>query len=172
MPRRFVRKFTRPMEQLRERWFMKPFGRWIFDPALWSLQRRGITGAFGAGLAICFVPLPMHLLLAGLVAIIARLNVPVLFATVMLVNPLTMVPVYYFAYRTGTTVLGIGPRDFRFELSWQWLQYGLGPMWKPFLVGCLVCAVVTGLLGWLLLELFWRYRVRKQYRERRSAPSS
>ena len=34
------------------------------DPGLWSLQRRAMTGAFGAGLAICFVPLPVHLPLA------------------------------------------------------------------------------------------------------------
>lgn len=171
MPRRFVRKFTPPIEKLRDRWFMKPFGRWILDPALWSLQRRGITGAFGAGLAICFIPLPVHLLLAGLVAIIARLNVPVLVATVMLVNPLTMVPVYYFAYRVGAALLDLEPRLFRFELSWDWLQHGLGPMWKPFLVGCLVCAIAAGVLGGLLLELFWRYRVRKRYRERRAPPS-
>ena len=166
MPRHLIRKFTPSPEQIRNHRYLRPFGTRIADPALWSLQRRGVTAAFGAGLAICFVPLPVHLVLAAVVAITARLNVPVLVATVFIVNPLTFVPVYYFAYRVGALLLGHPPQPFRFELSWNWLQYGLGPMWKPFLVGCLLCAIVAGLLGWGLLEWFWRHHVRKRYRSR------
>ncbi len=45
---------------------------------------------------------------------------------------------------------------FTFELSWTWLQTGLGTIWKPFLVGCLVCSIVGGFLAYRLLELIWR----------------
>ena len=45
-------------------------------------------------------------------------------------------------------------------------RFGLGPIWKPFLIGCLVCSIVAGVLGWGLLELFWRYNVRRRYRTR------
>jgi len=108
----------------------------------------------------------VHLVLAAIVAIMARINAPVLVASVMLVNPLTFVPVYYTAYRVGAALLGHVPQPFRFEMSWSWLQYGLGPVWKPFLVGCLVCSLIAGVLGWALLELFWRYHVRRRYRTR------
>ncbi len=171
MPRRFIRKITPSPEQIRSHWYLRPFGTRIADPALWSLQRRGVTAAFGAGLAICFVPLPIHLALAGIVAIVARINAPVLVATVLLVNPLTFVPVYYSAYRVGAALLGHMPQPFRFELSWSWLQFGLGPIWEPFLIGCLVCSLVAGVLGWGLLELFWRYHVRKRYRTRPAGAS-
>lgn len=171
MPRRFIRKLTPRPDQIRNHWYLRPFGGRIRDPGLWSLQRRGITGAFGAGLAICFVPLPIHLLLAGFVAVVARLNVPVIVATSLIVNPLTIVPIYYFAYRVGAMLLGTTPQPFRFELSWSWLQHGLGPLWKPFLMGCAVSALVVGVVGWALLELFWRYSVRKRYRTRRVPPT-
>lgn len=166
MPRRLIRKLTLSPEQIRNHWYLRLFGTRIADPALWSLQRRGVTAAFGAGLAICFVPLPIHLVLAAIIAIGARINAPVLVATVLINNPLTFLPLYYFAYRVGALLLGHTPQPFRFELSWNWLQYGLGPMWKPFLVGCLVCAVAAGLLGWGLLEWLWRRHVRKRYRRR------
>jgi uncharacterized protein (DUF2062 family) len=39
-------------------------------------------------------------------------------------------------------------------------------VWKPFLLGCVACAVVTGLVGWLTLELVWRWRVTTKYRAR------
>ena len=117
MPRHLIRKITPSPEQIRSHWYLRPFGTRIADPALWSLQRRGVTAAFGAGLAICFVPLPVHLVLAALVAIMARINAPVLVASVMLVNPLTFVPVYYTADRVDTTLLGHVPQPFRFEMS-------------------------------------------------------
>jgi uncharacterized protein (DUF2062 family) len=159
------------MHALRDRWYARAFAAHLADPRLWSLQRRGVTGAFGAGLAICFVPLPVHVPLATLTAIVWRLNVPAVIATTFLVNPLTMVPVYYAAYRVGALLLGVRPHRFGFRLSWDWLQHGLGPMWKPFLLGCLVCALFCGVFGWLALELLWRWRVLvRRYRTRRTAP--
>jgi hypothetical protein len=95
--------------------------------------------------------------------------VPTLLATVFVVNPFTVVPIYYFAYLTGRTLLGQPPGEFAFELSWDWLQNGLGPVWKPFLLGCLVCGVGSGVAGWLLTDQLWLRHVRKKYRDRSSA---
>jgi uncharacterized protein (DUF2062 family) len=167
MPRRLLKKITPHPSKLQNRWFLKVFGSRITDPGLWSLQRRSVTSAFAMGLAICFVPLPIHLPLAALVAIIGRLNVPTIIGTVFLVNPLTVVPVFYTAYHVGCALLGLTPQRFAFQFTFDWLQYGLGPMWRPFLLGCLTCAVLAGLAGWVGLELVWRWRVRSRYRARR-----
>lgn len=145
------------------------FGARLADPSLWSLQRRSVTAAFGAGLAICFIPLPVHLPVAALVAMVWRLNVPTIITTVFLVNPLTVVPIYYCAYKVGSVLVGAAPNGFAFELSWEWLQRGLGPMWKPFLLGCLVCAVISGAAGRLGLEYLWRWQVRSRYRTRKGS---
>src|SRR5262245_17303776 len=99
MPRRLLKKLTPHPGKLQNRWFLRVFGARVTHPGRWSLQRRAVTGAFAAGLAICFVPLPVHLPLAVLVAIVRRLNLPTIVATVFLVNPFTVVPVYYTAYR-------------------------------------------------------------------------
>jgi uncharacterized protein (DUF2062 family) len=172
MSRHLIRQLSSRIRGLQDRWYVRAFGRRFFDPALWSAQRRGITGAFGVGLAICFIPLPVHIPLAIALAIVARLNVPVILATALLVNPLTVVPTYYFAYRVGAMLAGQTAQSFQFELSWTWLQYGLGPLWQPFLLGCLVCSATFGLLGWIGLELFWRWRVLRQYRGRPAAKTA
>lgn len=168
MPRRLLKKLTPSPAALRNRWYLKVFGPRVTDPRLWSLQRRSVTTAFGLGLAICFVPLPVHLPLAVLVAIASRVSVPTLVGTVFLVNPFTVVPVFFTAYRTGTAVLGVPAQHFAFEFSFDWLQYGLGPMWRPFLLGCLICSAIAGLTGGWGLELLWRWRVRARYRTRRT----
>ena len=117
MPRRLLKKICPSPGSLQKRWYLRPFGDRIADPRLWTLHRRAVTSAFGVGLAICFIPLPVHLLVAGLIAICWRINLPAIYGTTLLVNPLTCVPVYYTAYRVGTTLLGISPESFNFTES-------------------------------------------------------
>jgi uncharacterized protein (DUF2062 family) len=167
MPRRLLKRITPHPAKLQNRWFLRIFGPRVTNPRLWSLQRRSVTSAFGLGLAICFIPLPVHLPLAVLIAIVRQINVATLVGTVFLVNPFTVVPVFYTAYRVGAAALRVPVRNFHFQLSFKWLQYGLGPLWEPFLIGCLLCSVVAGLVGWISLELIWRWSVGKRYRTRR-----
>ena len=166
MPRGLFRKITPRSETLHSHWALKPFKRFLADPRLWSLQRRTVTPAFGAGLAICFVPLPIHIPLAVLVAIFCRINIPTIMLSLVAVNPLTILPAYFLAYKVGVIVTGATARRFAFHMSWDWVQHGLGPMWKPFLIGCGLTGALFGLVGYALLDLIWRYSVRKRYRER------
>lgn len=169
MPRQFLRKITPRRDTLRNHWGLRPFLRFLGDERLWSLQRRTVAPAFGTGLAICFLPLPIHIPLAVLIAIFCRINIPSIMLGIAFVNPLTVVPAYYLAYKVGVIITGAPPLDFAFELSWDWVQNGLGPIWKPFLVGCAVTGVLFGLIGYALLDVLWRYNVRKRYRERAAA---
>lgn len=166
MPRRLIRKFVPHPDKLRKQWIFRVFGTRLTDMHLWATSRRAITGAFGTGIAICFVPLPVHMPLALLAALLWRLNLPVLVATVFIVNPVTVVPIYYAAYRVGAAAVGQAATGFAFQLSWDWLQNGLGPLWKPFLTGCLLCALVLGYAAYAGLELAWRLNTVRRMRAR------
>ena len=169
MPRRLLKKIIPAPHLLRERWAVRLFGNRIADPQLWTLHRRGVTYAFGAGIAVCFVPLPVHLLLCVCVALVWRLNLPVMYGTTWLfTNPFTAVPVYYMAYRVGAALMHLPRHHFRFVADWRWFTHGLGPVWQPFALGCLACALVGGVVGWALLELVWRWQVTSRYRTRHS----
>ena len=100
-------------------------------------------------------------------AMIRHLNVPTMVLTSTIVNPVTALPVYYFAYRVGALLLNHRPGNFQFDENW--LQTGLGVVWKPFLLGCLVCAVVLGYGGTKLLDLLWRINLKKRWQTRREA---
>ena len=126
MPRGLFRKITPRSETLRTHWALKPFGRFFGDPRLWSLQRRTVTPAFGAGLAICFVPLPIHIPLAAIVAIFCRIHIPTIMLALLLANPLTFGPIYYLAYKVGVHRHRRAAQNFKFEMSWEWVQNGLG----------------------------------------------
>jgi uncharacterized protein (DUF2062 family) len=171
MPRALLKKFLPAQQALRKRWLLRMFGDRLSDPLLWGLHRRGVTYAFGAGLAICFVPLPVHLLLAVSIAVIWRINIPVICGTTFLVNPFTAVPVYYLAYRVGAALLHLPPQHFKFHPTLEWFRHGLLPVWQPFVAGCIACAFIAGLLGWAGLELVWRWQVTNRYRTRHATQS-
>lgn len=170
MPRSFFVKFRPVAAKMRDSWYFRLLGPRLTDSRLWGLNRRAITGAFGAGVAIAFIPLPVHPLLGLAAAVIWRLNVPAMIGTLLILNPFTAPLIYYIAYRVGTLLLGVRPgHHFHFEANWTWLQNGLGSTWKPFLVGCLVCSVVGGWLAYRILELAWRQSTVNRLNARRGA---
>ena len=166
MPRQFLRQLSRHAQAIRNKWYVRPFAQSVFDPRLWSLQRRSVTTGFGLGIAICFIPLPLQVPIGLVVALIARLNVPAVVGATFLVNPFTALPVYLMCYTLGTWMLGLPIYPFAFEPSWDWVQNELRLIWRPLLLGCLTCGLIAGVGSWLLLDQFWLWRVRKQYRER------
>jgi uncharacterized protein (DUF2062 family) len=146
---------------------MRPFRLLLEHPVYWSLNRRSVTRAFALGLFLAFVPLPVHMLLAAVLAIAFRLNVPAAVMGTFVTNPLTIVPMYVSAYWVGCALLGVHERAFHFELSWHWLGTGLLPVWKPFLLGCLVMGTLTATLGYIILAGVWHLGLVLKYHERK-----
>ncbi len=163
--RPLLKKITPDPQALQDRWFLRPFRSNLADPRFWTLNRRGVTYAFGIGLAICFIPAPVHMALACTLAVIFGLNIPVAAGSTLLLNPFTAVPAYYFAYRVGAALLHTPHQHFHFTLNRHWLTQ-LAPVWPALLLGCLVCGIVAGFVGWLSLDSLWRWQVRRRYRQR------
>jgi uncharacterized protein (DUF2062 family) len=148
---------------------MRPFRLVLEHPAYWSLNRRNVTRAFAIGLFVSFVPLPVQMALGATLAILMRVNVPAAVAGTMFANPVTMVPMYLGAYWLGCRLLGLTAGDVTFDMSWHWLTTALVPIWKPFLLGCLVLGTLSALAGYALLGAVWRLSVAMKYHRRRAA---
>lgn len=155
-------------QSLAQRWYLRPFRSALSNPAYWTLRRRSAIRAVSLGLFICFVPLPVHLLLAPLAAILLRANLPLSVATILLVNPFTAVPVFFGAYWVGAMLTGSTLESFDFSLTWDWVTGSLGEIWKPFLLGCLVSGAVAALLGYFAVSVWWRQHVLHRYQLRRA----
>ncbi|GMR00110.1 MAG: DUF2062 domain-containing protein [Zetaproteobacteria bacterium] len=166
MPRRFIKRYMPDYATIRRQKCLYCLGTLLHDPALWHLNRHSVAGAFFVGLLIAFVPVPFQMLLAASMAIVVHVNIPISVALVWLTNPLTMPPMFYFAYKVGQWMLNLPDHDFDFELSWNWLSHGLSHIWQPFLLGCLVLGLASGILGYLSVRFAWRAYVIHKWRQR------
>src|SRR5688572_29007694 len=151
MPRRILKKILPNRHTLSQRWYLRPFGALLKDPVYWSVHRKGVLKAFALGLFICFIPLPIHLLVPPIAAFALRANVPVTMITLFVTNPLTYVPTFFTVYWVGAQLMGIPMAPFHFSLEWEWVETQLLQIWKPLLLGCFVTAVLTAGTGYLLL---------------------
>lgn len=166
MPRKILKKITPDHKKITENRFLKIFGKLIHDPGLWHLNRYSASGAFAVGLFMCFIPIPFQMVLAAGAAILLRVNLPLSVLLCWITNPLTIPPMFYFAYLVGAWVLSWPPSEFAFELSFEWLGNELVHIWQPFLLGCFICATVLSIIGYYTISLSWRYHVVKAWKAR------
>lgn len=164
--KKFIQRFSPNQQTVKDHKMLKMFGSILHDPNLWMLNRRSAKGAFGIGLFCAFWPIPFQMALSAALAIPLRVNLPLALATVWVSNPFTMPALFYCAYLVGSTVLGTEMSHFNFELTWAWFGDSLMSIGPAFLLGCLICSIVAGAIGYFTLEIIWRWSVVKAWEER------
>lgn len=166
MPKKFIRRLLPDHEKIKKQRALRVFGKILHEPNLWHLNRRSASGALGIGLFFAFWPVPFQMWLSAGMAIPCRANLPLSVATVWITNPFTMPPIFYGAYKVGTTVLGTTPKHFEFQFNWQWVIESISTIGPAFLVGCGICSVVFGCAGYVGLNWLWRFQVKKAWQHR------
>ena len=145
--------------------------RWVRDtiaqPMVWHLNRRSVAGGVAVGLFVSWVPLPMQMLLAAVLSAVLRVHVPVSVVMVWFTNPLTVAPLFYAAWRSGSMILGKPVFAEPLHFSTQSLLHGVGHAWPTVLTGLLFCASVSAVLGFSVTLLVWRIHAVRRWRQRR-----
>ena len=159
MPRRVFKKFAVKRHELKEKWFLTPFRHLLHDHNLWGIRRKTVVPAFAIGLFVAFMPFPGHPVEAALLALALRVNIPVAAVTTFVTNPVTMYPIYRFSYEVGQELLGVPAQPFDFEMSLEWVLTKFSAIWQPLLVGCIVVGAVAAVIGFVLLDVAWRYSI-------------
>ncbi len=145
--------------EMREHRSLRIFGRLLDDPYLFHLNKRSVSGAFAVGFFSAWIPMPFQMLIAATIAIPVRVNLPLSVILVWVTNPVTMPPMFYSAYIVGTWFTGDAVRQFEFEPSYKWFIQELQTIGEPFLLGCLMLAIVSSVTGFFAIKLLWNERL-------------
>jgi uncharacterized protein (DUF2062 family) len=183
VPRKLFRKYLPDAATVREHRWIGRFGALLHHPNLWHLNRDSVAGAVAIGLFAGLVPGPLQMLMAVLLAIPLKRNLPVALLVTFYTNPFTIVPLYVIAYGYGALLLGGdgGRAHIRhFEMDWaDWIgsmqslaDWALG-LGKPLAVGLVALALTLAALGYFAVQAGWRAYVILAWRaraKRRRAP--
>jgi hypothetical protein len=179
MPRNLIRRFLPHHDTIRDHSHLRWLGTLLHDPNLWHLNRRSVSGAFAVGLFCAFIPVPFQMAIAALISILVRVNLPVSAVLVWVTNPLTMGPIFFFAYKVGTWILGTPVPVETAEMveavqvsALQWFTGEIKENWKPFLLGSLVCGLASALVGYVTIRISWRMHLVRRLRARRAGRNS
>ena len=172
MPRRYIKRYVPDHDKIRDHKHLRIIRPLLNDPNLLHLNRKSISGAFAVGLFVAFIPVPFQMLLAAIAAVVVRVNLPISVALVWISNPITMPPLFYFAYKLGAWVLDVPASNFNFELSFEWLTHGLSTIWQPFLLGCFITGTACALVGSLSVRMLWRLKVQQLWKQRKQLRSN
>lgn len=160
----------------------KPWLRWLgpalHHPHLWQLSRRGL--ALGMALGVFFgllIPLA-QIPASAAAAVVLRANVPAAVASTLVTNPVTFAPVYYAAWRLGSTLLGDADAEppepaaqvvepSADESWWQALWRHMIGVGKPLILGLAILATTVGVATYFIVSAAWRVSVLWKRRRRR-----
>ncbi len=135
------------------------FRRIMKEPRYWGIRRRTVAPAFALGLFLSFLPLVGQPIIGTLIAIAARFNIPIAFVTPLVIG-LPLTPVFYYSsYRLGGWLLSLPPQPFDYEWSWDWLSSTFVSFWEPMLLGGVVLGTLAALLGYVIVDVMWRFSI-------------
>lgn len=168
----WLRRHLPTRETVHEHRMLRPFARHLGKPSLWRMHHRSVPRAVAIGLGVGILIPFMHTVIAALVAIPVRANVAVAAAVTLLINPLTMGPLYWLAFRVGQWELRGGSAvnaDATAQVSGElgrflfWFHQASGPI----AAGIVTLAAAAAVLGYALTALSWRMWLASRWRQRR-----
>lgn len=150
---------------------LRPFAHHLSQPNLWHLNNRSIPRGVAIGLGVGIIIPFMHMVIAALVAIPARANVMLAAGCTLIINPLTMPPMYYAALKIGQWELRhdvLVDQRAAEQVSGQlnrmlfWIHQASGPI----AIGIVTLAIAAAAIGYALSAFGWRLWVGHKWRRR------
>ncbi|MDX2464959.1 MAG: DUF2062 domain-containing protein [Porticoccus sp.] len=166
MPRKTLRRWLPDPHKIVESRAIRWMGPLFKDPNLFHINRTSISASCFIGLFCAFLPIPGQTIVAALLALFFRTNLPVTMALIWVSNPLTIAPMFLFSYSVGVLLIGQEFIPFSIELTWDWALAQGGAIWLPLLTGSLICGLICGGLAYLIIYQLWRWKVIKNWEAR------
>lgn len=164
MPRRFFSRLSRRFDPNKQRaWYLKPFSFLLTHPVYFSAGRRAVSGGMAVGVFIGLLPILGQTAVAIFAALMLRVNLPLAAVAVWISNPVTFIPIFYFAYRIGAAILNIPPVGLPTEDTWwDWVLLHL----RPLSYGSLLIATSAASVTYLTVSTLWHVLTVQRYRQR------
>ncbi len=159
----------------RIRW-LRPIAHRVLLPQLWRFHRRSVPRGVALGILVGVLIPVAQTIVAALLALPARANVPVAALTTFITNPFTTPPIWVGAYWLGSWMLEVDAmtktRPLEAHLQSEaggWLLWLTSTAAPALALGLFVIAVVGASIGYLLASFGWKWWTAHKWNARRTA---
>jgi len=174
----FLKKWIPTKKEVKREENLKGLHQFLLSPDLWHFHRHAVEKGVAIGFFVAFLPVPLQMVFAGLLALFLRANLPIAIALTWLNNPFTFIPINIFIYRVGS-LLSESNSSLPLPPEWDWRQDDLQTFWehfvawvpsfgKAYFLGLIIVATFSAILGYLvaritfiLFELYFNKRFKK-----------
>lgn len=154
------------------RW-LRPIAHRILLPELWRFHRRSVPRGVALGIIVGVLIPVAQTIVAALLALPSRANVPVAAVTTFITNPLTTPPIWVAAYWTGSYLLKLDAMTPTQPLTRQvqsgavdWIQWLLSDAAPATALGLLVISIISAAVGYLIASFTWSWWIGHKWRRR------
>lgn len=169
-----IRRNTPTREEMAANKYLAPIAHRFLSPELWRFTRRSVPRGVALGLFAAFIIPIGQIFLAAFLALPSRANVPLAALVTFVTNPFTLPFWLVVANRIGEFLLRFDAAGVSLagasagDETWAWLTmvYEVG---AATIVGCLVLAIVSPILGWIISGWVWRAVVSRKRARRLKA---
>ena len=156
----------------RIRW-LRPVAHRVLAPKLWRFHRRSVPRGVALGVLVGVLIPVAQTVVAALLALPARANVPVAALTTFITNPFTTPPLWIGAYWLGSWMLAVDAMTETQPLGTQvqseagdWLLWLTSTAAPATALGLVVIAAIGASIGYLLGSFGWRWWIARKWAAR------
>ena len=160
--RRQLRRKLVNSNDLREIKQLRSIQGLIQSPKIWHVTRHSVAKAVAVGLFSAYLPMPFEILVAAVLAVVVRANLPISVLLIWISNPFTWLILYGPPYLLGAALLGQPEVPIQ-QLSVSWLTQNLSALW----LGCIIVGTAMAAAGYFTVQLLWRMEVVSEWEQRR-----
>lgn len=167
--KRYFKRITPDKARLQKHKMLRPIAHWLANPKIWHFNRKAIALGVAIGFFFGSLPIAGQMLLAAIVAVMWRANMPMAIVATWISNPVSM-PFFYTAnYYFGAWLLrrpAIKVTDI------DWTLEGLislgGEILVPLYLGSVVVGLILFTLAVLSIRIAWRMHILAHIQSRKN----
>lgn len=154
--------------------WLRPIAHRILLPELWRFHRRSVPRGVALGIIVGVMIPVAQTIVAALLALPSKANVPVAALTTFITNPLTTPPIWYAAYWIGFYLLRLDAMTVAQPLNQHlqsdasdWMGWLFSTAAPATAFGLVVISAVAAAIGYLVASFGWRWWIGRKWRKRR-----
>ena len=167
MAKNVIKRIFPKLDSVKEEKILKIFGPAVLQANLWHINKKSVSRGFAIGAFCAFLPIPgIQMLLAAFLSITFAANLPLAVILTWITNPFTYIPIAYFAIKIGELFISAESayqiKSEQINILTDLMQY-----WEPLFLGSFILSIISSLLSYILIRMYWRYYVIKVWSKRK-----